>query len=101
MQAELERGGPPYIPVRKGWPTHRSPKWLLATLAVFALAAVAVALSQRPSPVQRSADLAGYIKALNTDIGSCAAGVRDSLYVLRAIDTGFNHDVSTAIGVAT
>jgi len=38
--------------------------------------------------------------SLNSDVESCAGGVRESLYVLHAIDTGANHDVATALNVA-
>lgn len=101
MQAELKSEYPPYIPIRKGWPSHRSPAWLLAAIAVVALASAAVGISLKPTPSQRSADLAGFLKTINSDVASCAGGVRDSLYVLRAIDTGFSHNVGTAISVAT
>lgn len=101
MQAELERGDPPYIPIRRGWPTHRSPWWLVLFVVIFGLAAVVVGMTQQPSSGQKASDLNSYIKALNYDTQSCAGGVRDSLFVLRAIDTGTSTDVKTAISVAT
>lgn len=101
MQAELERDQPPYIPVRRGWPSHRSPWWLTLFVVAFGLAAVVVGMTQQPNSGQRAVDLASYIKTLNYDAQSCAGGVRDSFYVLHAIDAGASTDTGTAISVAT
>jgi hypothetical protein len=61
---------------------------------------VAVGLAHRPTPAQRASDLRGFLSSLNSDVESCAGGVRESLYVLHAIDTGASHDVATALNVA-
>ena len=65
------------------------------------LGAVLTGIAIHPSRSQRATDLNGFLTDMKTGIGSCAAGVRESLQVLRAIETGASHDVSTAIRVAT
>lgn len=60
-----------------------------------------VGLSHRPTTSQRSADLSEFLQTLNTDVQSCAGGVRDSLYVLRTTDSGASHDIPTAVSVAS
>src|SRR6266487_4126370 len=91
---------PPYIPLRStGWPARRSPRWLIAALAALGLVAVALGIAHRPTPGQRAADLRGFLHSLTADVGSCAAGVRESLIVLHAIDSGAGRagsDVSEA-----
>jgi len=62
--------------------------------------AVAVGLSHRPTSGQRAADLRTFLHQLNADVESCSGGVRESLYVLRTIDSGASHDVKTAVTVA-
>jgi hypothetical protein len=92
---------PPYVPIRsRGWPSRRSPRWLLAAMVVLAAMAVAVGLAHRPSRQERAADLRGMLHTLTYDIESCAGGVHDSLTVLAAIDAGTSHDVATATSVA-
>ncbi len=83
-----------------GWPVRRAPGWLLAAFAVLLAGAVLVGLAHRPTRGQRAADLHGLIQALNTDIESCAGGLRDSLTALHAIETGASRDMATAIGIA-
>jgi hypothetical protein len=83
-----------------GWPVRRAPGWLLAAFAGFLTVAVLVGLAHRPTTGQRAADLHGLIQALNTDIESCAGGLRDSLTALHAIQTGASRDVATAISIA-
>jgi hypothetical protein len=96
------RTDPPYVPVRSGgWPARRSPKWVFAVGAVLLAIAVTVALAHRPSAGQRAADLRSFLHQLTTDVQSCSGGVRESLYVLRQIDSGASHDVKTAVKVAT
>lgn len=95
---QTARTEPPYIPVRtSGWPTRRLPSWALAAGAVLLAVAVAVGLSHRPTNGQRAADLRGLLGTLQSDIGSCAAGVRESLTLLHTIDTGASHDLPTAL----
>ena len=62
--------------------------------------AVAVGLSHRPSAGQRAADLRSFLHQLTTEVESCSGGVRESLFVLRQIDTGASQDVPTALRVA-
>jgi hypothetical protein len=86
---------------QSGWPVLRTPRWLFAGAAVLVAGMVLVAIPHRPSTAQRTADLAGFVHDMNTDIGSCAAGVRDSFTALHAIQAGTSHEVTTAIGIAT
>jgi hypothetical protein len=86
---------------RSGWPVLRTPHWLFAVAAVLVAGMVLAALAHRPSNAQRIADLRGFVHDMNTDVGSCAGGVADSLTALRAIRAGTSHDVATAIGIAT
>jgi hypothetical protein len=95
------RADPPYVPIRRTWPTRRAPRWWLGVGLLLAVAAVLVGIAVHPSRSQRATDLNGFLTDMKTDIQSCAGGVRESLTVLRAIDAGTSHDVKTAIGVAT
>ena len=98
---QTARTDPPFIPVRtSGWPTRRVPRWGLAAAAVLLVIAVAVGLSHRPTSGQRGADLRSFLHELNADVQSCSGGVRESLFVLRAIDAGASHDRRTALNVA-
>jgi hypothetical protein len=98
---QANRTDPPYIPIRPGgWPSRRAPKWVLATGAVLLAIGIAVGLAHRPTAGQRADDLRGFLHQLTADVESCSGGVRESLYVLRQIDSGANHDVKTALGVA-
>jgi hypothetical protein len=93
---------PPYVPIRHvRWPTRKTPRWLYVAGLLIVIAAVLVGVAVHPSRSQRATDLNGFLTDMKTDIGSCAAGVGDSLRVLSAIESGASHDVSTAIGVAT
>ncbi len=83
------RTDPPYIPIRSsGWPSRRSPKWVFAAGAVLLAVAIAVGLAHRPTAGQRATDLRTFLHQLNTDVESCSGGVRESLYVLRQVDSG-------------
>jgi hypothetical protein len=84
-----------------GWPVLRTPRWLLAGAAVLVVGMVLAAVSHRPTTAQRTTDLAGFVHDMNTDVGSCAAGVRDSLTALHAIQAGTSHEVKIAIGIAS
>ena len=100
MQAP-PRPDPPYIPIRQsGWTVRRAPRWAIAAVAVLVAIGVAVGLSHRPTTGQRATDLRTVLHSLTSEIESCAGGVRESLYVLRAIDTGASHDLATALNVA-
>ena len=92
------RTDPPYIPMRaRGWPTRRSPRWLFAAGAVLLVIAVAVGLAHHPTKGERATDLRGLLQTLNADVGSCAAGVKEALTLLRDIDTGASHDLTIAL----
>jgi len=93
---------PPYVPIRHvRWPVRKTPRWLYAAGLLLVIGAVLVGVAIHPSRSQRATDLNGFLTDMKTDVGSCAAGVGDSLTVLRAIESGTSHDVNTAIGVAT
>ncbi|MBO0810003.1 MAG: hypothetical protein J2P32_17035 [Actinobacteria bacterium] len=96
------RTGPPHVPLRHGgWPVHRTPRWLLLAGVLVVAAAVLVGLAVHPSRAQRATDMNDFLRSMTTGIQSCAGGVRESLTVLRAIDTGTSHDRATAIRVAS
>jgi len=93
---------PPYVPVRSGgWPTRRAPRWVFAAGAALVIIAVAVGLSHRPTAGQRATDLRAFLHDLRSDVQSCSGGVRESLYVLRRIDSGTSNDLKTARTVAS
>lgn len=91
---------PPFIPVRVGWPSRRAPRWILAAGAVLLVVAISVGLAHRPTNGQRATDLRTFLHQLNADVESCSGGVRESLFVLRQIDSGASTDVKTALKVA-
>jgi len=96
---------PPYVPIRTGgwpggWPKRRSPRWLLPAGVILLAIAVAVGLTHRPSQQERAADLRGLLQTVTYDIQSCAGGVRESLQVLQAVDSGTSHDAAAAAGIA-
>jgi hypothetical protein len=95
------RADPPYVPIRRTWPTRRAPRWWLGVGLLLAVAAVLVGIAVHPSRSQRATDLNGFLTDMKTDIQSCAGGVRESLMWLHAIDAGTNRDVKTAISEAT
>ncbi len=104
MQTPTRTGppGPPHIPLRHGgWPAHKTPRWLFAAGALVLAGAVLVGLAHHPTKSQRAADVNAFLHDMTTDIQSCAGGVRESLTVLRAIQSGTSHDTPTAIHVAS
>jgi hypothetical protein len=93
---------PPHVPLRHGgWPVRRTPWWLFAAGAIVLTGAILVGLSHRPTQSQRAADMNGFLHDMTTDIQSCASGVRESLTVMHAIESGTSHDLQTATGIAT
>jgi hypothetical protein len=93
---------PPAVPLRHGgWPVHKAPRWLLAAGVLVVAAAVLVGLAIHPTRSQRAADVNGFLRDMTTDIQSCAGGVRESLTVMRAIESGTSHDLQTAIHLAS
>jgi len=95
------RTDPPYVPIRHTpWPTQKTPRWLLLAGILVLVGAVLVALVHRPSQSQRAIDVRHFLSDVNTDIQSCAGGVRESFTVLHAINAGTSHDTATAVGVA-
>jgi len=96
------RADPPYVPIRRtAWPVRRTPRWWFAAGAAVVVAGVLVGIAVHPSKAQRAADLNGFLKDMKTDIQSCAGGVRESLNALHSIEAGTEHDVGTAIHIAT
>jgi hypothetical protein len=96
------RADPPYVPIRRtAWPVRRTPRWWFAAGAVIVVAGVLVGIAVHPSKAQRAADLNGFLTDMKTDIQSCAGGVRESLNALHSIEAGTEHDVGTAIHIAT
>lgn len=86
------RTDPPYVPIRtSGWDPHRkAPRWLLLAGALIVAGIVLVALVHKPSHTQQAGDLKGFLSDVNTDIESCAGGVRESLTALHQINAGAN-----------
>jgi hypothetical protein len=74
---------------------------MLACAVVLVGGLVLAAIPHRPSTAQRVTDLRGFVHDMNTDIESCAGGVRESLTALHDIQAGASHDVKTAINIAT
>lgn len=92
---------PPFVPLRRsGWATKRTPLSVFGALAVLAVAGVLVALSVRPSQSQRATDLRGYFGDVTTGVGSCAAGVRDSMTSYQAVMGGDTAELATAKSIA-
>lgn len=95
------RPNPPYLAIRtSAWPTRRSPRLLVAALAVLLAIGTALALVHRPSQAQRAADLTGFLHDMTTDIQSCAGGVSESLTALHGITAGTSHQVADAVSIA-
>lgn len=64
---------------------RRTPRWVVAALAVLVAIAVAVALVHKPSTAERASDLRGFLHDVTYDVESCAAGVGESLTALRQV----------------
>src|SRR5215472_19376175 len=98
MQQTTTGPPPPHVPIRtRGWPTRRAPRWVIAAGAVLLAIAVAVGLAHRPTRDEQATDLRGLLQTMKADVGSCAAGVREALTILHAIDSGASHDLTTAL----
>ena len=98
----MQTTGPPYVPIRhERWPTRRMPRWLIAGLIGVLVVGVLIGIAVHPSRSQRATDLNGFLVDMQKDVGSCAAGVGDSLAALHGIEAGTSHDVHAAIGTAT
>jgi hypothetical protein len=100
MQLQQNQSSATRSATASGWPVRRMPKWWIAVAAVLVLAAVAVGLAHRPTNGQRATDLTGVVQTLNTDIQSCAGGVRESLQALREVQAGATRQVANAESVA-
>jgi hypothetical protein len=88
---------PPFVPLRhSGWATKRTPLWVFGALVVVVIAGFLVALSVRPSQSERATDLRGYFGDVTTGVGSCAAGVRDSMTSYQAVMGGDAAELGTA-----
>src|SRR5262249_24449921 len=89
------------VPTRpSGWPVLRTPGWMFAAGAVLVAGLTLAAIPHHPSTAQRTADLRTMVRDLNTDVESCAGGVRDSITALRAVQSGASNDVATAVKIA-
>jgi hypothetical protein len=95
------RTDPPYVPIRRTWPVRRTPRWWFAAGAAIVVAGVLVGIAVHPTKSQRATDLNGFLTDMKTDIQSCAGGVRESLSALHSIEAGTEHDLGTAIHIAT
>jgi hypothetical protein len=92
---------PPFVPLRhSGWATKRTPRWVFGTLVLLAAAGLLVALSVKPSQSQRANDLRGYFGDVTTGVGSCAAGLRDSMTSFQAVMGGHVSERGTAKSIA-
>lgn len=90
----------PFMPLRhSGWATKRTPLWVFAALALAVIAGIMVSLSHKPSPSQRAGDLTGYFADVNAGIGSCAAGLRDSMTAYQAIAGGDKAELGTGVSI--
>jgi hypothetical protein len=88
---------PPFVPLRRsGWATRRTPLWIFGALVIVAVAGFLVALSVRPSQSERATDLRGYFGDVTTGVGSCAAGLRDSMTSYQAVMGGEVAELGTA-----
>jgi hypothetical protein len=101
MSVRAPGGDAPVRTRPSGWPVLRTPRWLFVIAAVLVAGMVLAAIPHRPSNAQRVTDLTGFVHDMNTDVESCAGGVRESLTALRAIQAGSSHEVQTAIGIAS
>ncbi len=96
------RTEPPYVPLRHSqWVTHRTPRWVWLAGVLILAGAVVVGLAVHPSRSQRASDMNSFLTDMKTDIQSCSGGVRESLQVLRQIQTGASHDLGTAVRIAS
>jgi hypothetical protein len=101
MQLQHDQSSPTRSATVSGWPVRRMPKWSFAVGAVLVLAAVAVGLAHHPTNGERATDLTGVVQTLNTDMDSCAGGVRESLQALRQVQAGASGQVANAESVAS
>ena len=98
---QTSKTDPAYVPIRaKGWPSRRAPKWVFVAGGALLAIGIAVGLAHPPTSGQRATDLRTFLHQLNADVESCSGGVRESLFVLRQIDSGASHDMKTAVSVA-
>ncbi len=100
MQLEQNQEGATRTATASGWPVRRMPKWWFAVAAVLVLAAVAVGLAHRPTAGERASDLNGVVQTINTDMESCAAGVRESLQAMHLVQAGATGQVANGESVA-
>ena len=93
---------PPFVPLRHSrWATRRTPLWVFAAIAVAVVGVYLVSLSHRPSSSQRASDLTGYFADVNSGVGSCAAGLRDSMTAYQAIAGGDRTELGTGVSIVT
>ena len=88
---------PPFVPLRhSGWATKRTPLWVFGAIVVLVIAGFLVSLSVKPSQSERASDLRSYFGDVTTGVGSCAAGVRDSMTSYQAVMGGEESELGTA-----
>jgi hypothetical protein len=99
------RTDPPYVPIRHTkWPVGRTPRWMLAALALLIVAGVLVALAHKPSQSERASDMRGFLTDMTNEIESCAGGVGESLTALHQLGplpSKNAAEVADTIGIAT
>jgi hypothetical protein len=103
MSSVTSSDAPQTSTLSSGWPVRRTPRRLLLAAIPALAAAIAVSLAHSPTRAERASDLHSYLQALNTDVESCAGGVRESLTALRLVeaeDWRSASDISDGISVA-
>ncbi len=101
MQTPIQTG-PPHVPLRHSrWPVRKTPRWLFAAGVLVLGGAVATGLAHHPTRPQRAADMNAFLHDMTTNIGSCAAGVGESLTSLRTVGPAPSRDLTTAVDEAS
>lgn len=97
------RTNPPYVPIRtSNWPVRRTPRWLMGLGVVLVAGAVLVGIAHKPSTAERASDMRAFLTEINTDMGSCAGGIGESLQAYGLVQAGQDSakDVGDAVSLA-